>query len=177
MCRPFIDFSETLHADQIDFYCDAALNNERLGIVGRFGKFWFAAQQKRDQVLDPHGLLNIQVAELYSIFLALFLWIEKLSNRRVVIFTDNESVMHMLNRSSSSCRVCMKMIRLITLWSMTHNTRVFGMHVGTKQNTRADLLSRGNVAGFLALQRKYNLAETRNTLPRQFWPIPNDWFI
>lgn len=37
--RPFLDFKELLHADQLDFYTDAALNGNRLGVGGRFGKF------------------------------------------------------------------------------------------------------------------------------------------
>lgn len=36
VCRPFMDFSKILHADELDFYCDAALNSYRLGIGGRF---------------------------------------------------------------------------------------------------------------------------------------------
>lgn len=114
--------------------------------------------------------LNIQVAELYSIFLALFLWLDRLANKRVIIFTDNEAVMHMINKSSSSNRVCMIMIRYITLWCMKANTRVFAWHVPTGKNKHADMLSRGEVNAYLDSHKSCReFAERcRETLPDQF---------
>lgn len=45
VCRPFMDFSQVFHADQLDFYTDGALDDEKLGIGGVFGKSWFLGMQ------------------------------------------------------------------------------------------------------------------------------------
>lgn len=174
--RPFMDFKKILHADKLDFYTDAALDQVRLGVGAKFGKYWFSEQMVLP-INECIAELNIQVAELYSIFLALALWLEKLNNRRVVIFTDNESVMHMINRSTSANRVCMIMIRYITLWCMKTNTRVFAMHVGTKVNREADLLSRGHWGRYLELHRseQNSIAFVREELPSDLWPFPIEW--
>lgn len=173
VCRPFLDFSEVWHADQLDYFTDAALNSSRLGVGGRYGEKWFAGSEFfRDSDINE-GDINIQIAELYSIFLSLSMWIQDLRNRRVIVFTDNESVMHMINKSSSSCRVCMIMIRLITLWSMRYNVRVFAAHIGTEKNVDADRLSRGKVQEFL--QSRRDKPESQELLPEQFWPFPKTW--
>lgn len=177
VCRPFIDFSEVLHADQIHFYTDAALNNVRLGVGGIYENEFFAGAQQLSKSSDIGAMLNIQIAELYSIMLAINLWSGQLKNRRVVIFTDNESVMHMINQSSSSCKICMIMIRLITCWSMIHNVRFFAMHVGTKLNKSADLLSRNKLQDFRALCKSQNKQVTRCELPDDLWPIPLHWLM
>lgn len=175
-CRPFIDFKQVIHADQLDFYCDAALNARRMGVGARFKNFWFSGEMEMKSAPHIRDRINIQIAELYSIMLALSLWMPMLQNRRALIFTDNESVMHMLNRSSSSCKICMIMLRLITLWSMKWNARVFGAHVGTEYNTSADLLSRGKISEFLKLQEGVRFDLERERLPHEYWPMPLHWF-
>lgn len=176
VCRPFLDFLQVLHADQLDFHCDAALDAKRLGVGGRFGDEWFAGELILRHLDCDVSRLNIQIAELDSIFLALSLWMDKLCNPRVVLFTDNESVMHMINKSTSGCSICMRMIRIITLWSLRLNVRVFCSHIGTKQNTSADLLSRGKINHFLAFQKKCGNPARQQLLPEDYWPIPNNWF-
>lgn len=173
--RPFIDFTQVLHADQIDFYTDAALSETRLGVGGKFNSYWFAGLmglRKGGTILEH---INIQIAELYSIMLAICLWSGKLRNRRVVIFTDNEAVMHMVNKSSSTCRICMIMIRLITYWSMKYNVRYFAMHVGTDDNTDADLLSRQRLEEFRRRNRSSWGEMKRCELPDELWPLPLHW--
>lgn len=174
VCRPFMDFSTVFHADELDFYTDGALDEERIGVGGKFQGSWFAGKLEVATYAHCKLELNIQIIELYSILLGLSLWIEGLKNRRVVLFTDNESVMHMINKSSSSCRVCMIMLRLITLWSMKFNVRVFGAHVKSGDNTLADLLSRDKIPEFLRVAGD-GTAERGEVLPEELWPFPIEW--
>lgn len=171
VCRPFMDFSTVYHADELDFFTDGVLDGVRLGVGGKFGNLWFSGTLPVS--LYQHEL-NIQIVELYSILLGLSLWMERLQNRRVVLFTDNESVMHMLKKSSSSCRVCMIMIRLITLWSMKFNVRVSSFHVSSEENKYADLLSRGRVEEFME-KSKGSVRESGEALPVELWPLPAAW--
>lgn len=107
VCRPFLDFSNVFHADEIDFFTDGALDEERIGVGGCFGEKFFTGRLSTLDYSTSEKSINIQIVELYSVVLGLSLWIHRLANRRVVLFCDNEAVVHMLNKSSSSCKVCM----------------------------------------------------------------------
>lgn len=174
VCRPFIDFESVMHADEIDFFTDGALDDERLGVGGRFGRSWLSGMVRMSEFWDVSTKITIQMVELYSILLALSLWIDRLSNRRVVLFCDNEAVMHMLNKSTSSCKVCMVMLRMITLWSMKFNTRIFCMYIKSEDNTSADLLSRGRISEFL-WHAGTTVNEEGDELVPEIWPLPKSW--
>lgn len=77
--------------------------------------------------------------------MAIQLWTYRLKNRRVVIHCDNQGVVAMINKGSSSCRKCMVLIRIITFTSMFYNTRFFARYMKSRDNTLADTLSRGQM--------------------------------
>ena len=64
---------------------------------------------------------SIEYLELFGVAVAVLLWIHKYQNKWVILFCDNESVVHMVNNSSSSCKNCMVLIRIITLHSLLNN--------------------------------------------------------
>lgn len=175
VCRPFLDFSSVLHADQINFFTDGALNSRRIGVGGLYTRSWFTGEIPTDDYDEIRDRINIQIIELYSMLLGIYLWIDRLRNRRVVLFCDNESVVHMINKSTSSCGVCMVMLRLITLWSMKFNVRIFASHVRSEDNDCADLLSRRKIPEFLELMRGMVDNEPED-LPIELWPLPREWF-
>ena len=54
---------------------------------------------------------SIEYLELCALTVAVLLWAAKLQNKRVIVFCDNKSVVEMINKSVSSCRNCMAVIR------------------------------------------------------------------
>ena len=74
-----------------------------------------------------------------------------LTNSRVSIFCDNQSVIHMVNNLALSCPHCMKLIRILALNCIHRNQRLFVSHVRTNFNDLADALSRRNYRKFWAL--------------------------
>ena len=48
----------------------------------------------------------------------------------------------MINNSSAKCKNCMVLIRMIVLEGLVCNTRVFAKYVRSKDNDKADALSR-----------------------------------
>ena len=78
-------------------------------------------------------------------------WISLFKNKRIILFCDNEAVVHMVNNSSSKCQRCMNLIRILVLESMIQNVRIFARHVGTKDNGKADALSQLDFNRFLRL--------------------------
>ena len=91
LCRPFMDFSEKLIADQMDFYTDALGSNKPgYGFGCVFGKRW--AQQAWGSNFIADLKPSIEFLELFAVAVAIHLWANLLQNRRVVIFCDNQSV-------------------------------------------------------------------------------------
>ena len=70
----------------------------------------------------------------------------------------------MIRKQLSKCKICMILIRLITLQGLVNNTRVFAKHVKTDENGMADALSRLQFQRFkkLCLEREEKEGLTMN---------------
>ena len=166
-CQPFIDFSTNLNVQQIDFYMDAS---GCVGMGGVCGDKWMQANW------DPQFLKlcepSIEYLELYALMAACLRWLHNFANQRIILFCDNKSVVSMVNNTSSSCKQCMVLIRMLVLHSINVNTRVFATYVNTKLNTHTDLLSRGRVQKFKAL---FTHDPNPTPLPGCMWPVEKIW--
>ena len=169
--RPFFDYSDILIADELDFFVDAS-KNPLLGFGGYCFSSWMQCHWDGFiEKFDP----SIQYLELYAMTAAILAWMHRFKNRRVVVFTDNESVMNMLNTNSSSCKNCMILIRIIVLHCLIHNIRFYGKHVRTHLNGVADSLSRFQVKRFRRLTRKLHMDKLPTPVPKEIWPIEKMW--
>ena len=136
-CRPFMDYSKTFKASEIDMYSDAT-RNFQLGCGGYCGSSWFC--QKWDPFVKKVNP-SIGYLELYAVTVAVLLWIHRFKNQKIQLFCDNKSAVDMINASSSKCRNCMVLIRLITLEGLKNNVRIFVKHVKSENNEISDALS------------------------------------
>ena len=170
-CRPFMDFSKILQATEINWYTNAS---GVIGIGGIFNGFWF--QQKWDKFalqVKP----SIQYQELLAVVASVLLWGHFFRNKRIKLFCDNSSVVGMVNNTTSGCKNCMVLIRLLVLRSMELNLRVFAKHVETKSNFLADALSRFQMDRFWRDIKKdgRTLNQTPEKMPNEIWPISKIW--
>ena len=106
-CQPFMDFSEVIQADQVNFYTDSS-GNKLLGCGGICENSWFA--QKWDPDFISSNGPSIEYLEMYAVAVGVLLWIRRFANKRIVIFCDNISVVHMVNNSTSNCKNCLVLI-------------------------------------------------------------------
>ena len=136
--RPFMD-TVAIGAQVIDMYLDAS-GNYKLGFGAYCGPEWTFGQW--DETFCNMVKPSIEYLELYAVLVAVINWIKIFEDRRIVLFCDNESEVHMINNSTSNCKNCMILIRLLTAESILRNVRVYAKHVGTKENGKADALSR-----------------------------------
>ena len=128
-----------LNAEQLDMYLDAS-GNYKLGFGAYCGPEWTFGQWDAD-ICDQFKL-SIEFLELFAVLVGVLNWVKLFKNKRIILFCDNEAVVQMINNSSSSCKNCMVLIRLLTAESIFQNVRIFAQHVGTKENGKADALSR-----------------------------------
>ena len=169
--RPFIDWNETIHVTELRFFSDASAN-ETLGFGATFGTSWTFGVWEPG-FIKKHSP-SIEYLELYALCIGVMLWGDRMKNRRVVIFCDNMSVVHMVNNSSSSCKNCMYLLRILVTNNMIHNRRIFVKHIRTENNILADSLSR------LDFKRFWNNApedmeDHPESLPREIWPMSRIW--
>ena len=120
--RGFIDFSQYLMATEISMYSDAA-KQILLGFGGMCQDSWTFAQWDPDfiRLEDP----SIAFLELYALTVTIQLWIHRYRNNRIILFCDNQSMMQMVNNTTSKCSKCMILIRKLVLVSLKENVRIF----------------------------------------------------
>lgn len=58
---------------------------------------------------------HITVKELFPIVLAVQIWAKQLENRCIVFFTDNDAVVHIINRQTSKDKTIMVLVRRLVL--------------------------------------------------------------
>ena len=169
-CRPFINcFQQT--AEDIDMYSDAS------GAIDK-GYGAYCAHRWSVKAWDEEWMRvekpSIEYLELYAVTVAIMLWIKDFKNSTILLHCDNDSVCKMINKSSSSCKNCMVLLRLIVLECLRHNVQVTAEWLATGDNGKADALSR------LEFDRFWDLCSIRmdeepTEPPNEIWPITKIW--
>ena len=127
--RGFIDFSTTLQAEKISMFSDA-LRNVELGYGGICENSWMYGQWEPSfiETYKP----SIAYLELYALVAIVLNWIHRFKNKRIILYCDNQSVVQIVNNTSSSCKNCMVLVRLLVLKCLTENVRVFATYIESK---------------------------------------------
>ena len=172
ICRPYLDLKVVLDVEVLDFFMDAAKGTS-LGLGGVFGKHCLFAQWEPNYIstFDP----SIEYLELLAVCIAVFAWADELANKRIIVFCDNQSVVSMINSTSSKCKNCLILIRKLTLKSLQGNFRVFCRWVKGKLNQRSDLLSRQRIDLFKFITRNMEIDHLPTQLPEELWPGLKLW--
>ena len=161
-CRPFLDFSKILVADEIDMYSDAS---GKIGMGAICGSEWMYHDWPKTFLNDCKP--SIEYLELFTVTAAVLAWIHKFKNNRIILFCDNQSMVDMINITSTSCKNCMVLIRIIVLKGLVENVRIFARHVPGEMNGLADSLSRHKLSVFNSLCRKQDrtIASNPTSIP------------
>ena len=116
---------------------------------------------------------SIEYLELFGVTVAFLNWLKLFRDNRICLHCDNQAVVHMINNSSSNCKHCMILLRLIVLESMVHN--VTAVYVETKKNGKVDALLRLDLKRFWRLSGD-NMSRNPTDIPKGFWPIGKIWW-
>ena len=106
--RPFIDLVGN-NSTIVEMYSDAS-KNDLLGMGAYSQNEWTYTQWESDFISKENP--SIEYLELYAVTVGNFLWLQNYKNQHITLFCDNESFVHMVNNTSSSCKNCMVLIRL-----------------------------------------------------------------
>ncbi len=148
-----------LKEDVCHFYTDASKN---LGCGAVFGRHWFSLHWPSIWWTEQ----NITFLELVPIVLALEAWGHLIRNRCLIIHTDNQALVHVINSQSSKEVLVMCFIRKLVLKALLSNVLIQAIHVPGSHNVYADLLSRLQVPRFFQLHPEADkLASVVSPLP------------
>lgn len=173
LCRPFIDFTTTIMAQDIGFYTDASLSSRKAAIGVVCGDHW--AYAECPGWVRHHDCVTIQTLEMYALMAGIFIFVEKFKARRVKIYCDNQAVVGMVNNGTSRCKTCMEFIRLLTKLTMKYQVRLFVEYIESMKNTRADALSRLDFKKFWQQSPPTTHSKPRE-LPSTIWPLRPGWW-
>ncbi len=161
--RVFLDFMPIETSETLEFYTDASF----AGAGGTFGRKWF-------QIVYPHHWMQKKITylELYPVVVAIHLFGEQLSGKKVIFHTDNYAVMSMLNKCTSPNKKFMPLIRAFVLQIMKFRIKFCSRYVKGILNVKADAISRFQVSGpFLA---DHGLELFKTPIPKQWFPLQWD---
>ena len=146
--------------------------NFNLGFGGICGTHWMSAQWPAEMaLLEP----SIQYLELFAQTAGILAWGHLFRNKPVVIYCDNESVVSMINLTSSSCKNCMVLIRIVVYTCLTLNLKITAKWVSTKANEIADSLSRLNYKKFFDITKDMCMDSHNTEVPHDIWPPMDIW--
>ena len=158
-------------AVQLDFNSDASAS-EVLGFGGVFNKRWLYGAWPPNYIRTYNP--SIAYLELYALTACVLAWEAELHNLRMILFCDNQSVVQMINSTSSKCINCMFLLHILVLSGLRFNRRIYASYINTKLNDQADALSRLKLGRFFKICKSGTDAEPTQ-LPAQIWPIDKIW--
>ena len=161
-----------IQSTDIGFYSDASAS-EKLSFGCILGSQW--QQQYWEKEFIKKYNPSIENLELYALVAGVITWenCSQLNNARVVVHCNNQAVVNMINGMTSSCKNCMRLLRILILSNLKANRRLTARFVWSKDNGLVDALSRGQWDRFRALGLNMNSVPTP-TSP-QVWPMSRIW--
>jgi len=149
--------SDWTTAEDIGFFTDAS-GSHGYGMV--FGPHWCYGSWP-----DSLKHESIEWKELFAVVLACLTWSTSLTNRRVLLYCDNEAVCHVWRTGVSRNSKVMDLIRAGLLINARNNCIVLIRHIRGHSNDLADALSRLQVTRFKDLHQQADSDPTTAALP------------
>ena len=149
----------------LQFFTDSA-QSSGYGIV--FGRHWAYGTWP-----DAWKAQNICFLEFFPIVVALSTWSSELRNKRVLFFTDNESVVHVINKQTTKDTKMLALLRTMVLICLRNNIFFRARHIQGVKNVLADSLSRLQVDKFRTVSQGMDPTPT----PLPSYLLPENWEI
>ena len=149
-------------SSDLQFFTDSS---GALGMGGFFRGKWF-------QALWPNRNFrrrSIAWLEFFPILVAVVLWGPQLRGRRIIIRSDNQPVVNIINKQSSRSPEIMKLVRFFILQCLKSNLAFCAKHIVGRDNEIADSLSRFQMDRFRRLAPGADLEPT--DVPQFLWNL------
>ena len=135
--------------EDLELYTDAAPS---VGFGGYYRGRWFAEKWPSEFFSPPFDSAHSSALfELYPVIVAASLWGHEWTSRSVLIHSDNQSTVHIINKRRSPSLPLMTLLRRLTWITVTHNFLIQAVHIPGHLNEIADSLSRFSFQEFRLL--------------------------
>ena len=131
---------DIVSSNDIKLFTDASF----LGLGGYYDGQWFSVPFNNTK---NH---SISYLELLAIVVSVFCWGDDWCNKQIVLFTDNEAIVHIWSSGSCKCAEIMSLVRKLFFFTAKRNINLLLRHIPGVDNKYADSLSRLQVAKFKA---------------------------
>ena len=108
------------------------------------------------------------VFEMYPITLAFIMFREELKGKSILIHTNNEALVHVINNKTSKDTLIISLFHKIILIGLEFNIRVRAEHIPGHINIQADSLSRLQISKFKEAAPESDAYPV--TVPQQYLP-------
>ena len=119
--------------------------------------------------------LSIDFLELFAVVVAVWIWSPQFANKHVVVHSDNQPTVAVVNSKTSKSNSMLVLLRFLTLHCMLNNITLMANFVPGSANQVADALSR------LQFSRFYQLMPLADpvpmTLPTFLSPLSKHTFM
>ena len=147
---------EWTDATKIEMYTDAC----KQGYGARYGNRWIAGEWSKAQLKaakNEHAKDTEQISmpylELLALTLAVQTWGHCWNGKRITLRSDCLPVVQAIEKRSSASERMMALIRHLHHIAATHSFDFTCTHIAGILNVDADLLSRGDIQGFIRLHQ------------------------
>ena len=161
-CRSFFLEDAWASSEHLNFYTDAA---KSLGFGIVFGASWTYGEWPENWKVK-----DISFLEFFPILLALNLWCDRLKNKRVMFISDNDSVVHVINKQTAKDKHLLVLLRQLVLICLNNNILFRARHIKGCKNVFADSLSRLHVDKFKKLAKGWDMDCLRTRVPNHLQP-------
>ena len=152
-----------------DNHLNMGADASRMGYGATYGKYWIQEHypQSWQEVFDDKEI-GITVLELYPILALIGTFGSKLKNHSILFHSDNEGVVEIINKQTSSSKkpAIMNIVRPLVLLLMQHNILLRSCHIPGIRNTLCDAISRFQVTA--SLLRHHNMNSTPSVIPNRY---------
>lgn len=114
-------------------------------------------------------LKNLVLLELFPVVVALLLWGDLFSNKKVRLHCDNWGVVQVINSLSGSSPPVVRLFQYLVLCCLQQNVFLYAVHIPGVENTVADALSRFQLDRFWELVP--DAEQHGTTCPLRLWRI------
>ena len=125
------DISSKLH-----LYTDAS----KTGYGFCFGSQWYSGRWSPEL-----ANFNIMILEFIPVIMCISLFAAHFKNKGLILHIDNLALVHAINNQTSKCPTVMSLIRRLVVRQLISNISLHAVHISSKTNIVADLLSRCRV--------------------------------
>ena len=139
------------------------------GFGAVFGSHWCYGEWPKEWLGQ-----NIAILEFYPIVLSLMLWGDHIRDRCITFFTDNEALVHVINKSTCRDTSLMIFVRKLVLVCLRHNILFKVKNISGFKNTLADALSRLQIERFKKLAPAY-MDPMPTAIPSHL--LPANWHL